>query len=236
MPDKLRTFVHNPEQSYRVLRILMLETYNKDDSSVHADLLDFIKNSPRNRIILIQLALNSLRTMSLEQRQQIYNNLETEALSNHLLSAAERILLLMAQDMLFSDQKGDDQRFKSKSSEAAIKVAVSEVLAIVCSMQADGTLLPLHDFRRAFAAAATQMSLDLDKSVVSEQWIQKLTIKNIFESLQVLKQLPPRYKARFIQVLWTCVNLDGVADTYEIEILRVICLLLRVPVPPILGS
>lgn len=188
-----------------------------------AQQLDRLQSLPKtNRLLLIELAMPSLKQLSPEQYQTLQTMLQAVAEFDGQLSLFETALIgliehyLQANLGLQQNNEGSVQRF------GAFKPEIQILFSYLCQQVAQSEL-PQRDYQ----AAMQQLELKNLPMLSPDAF----TEKSVERALGRLKRLSWQRKGQLLQSMVALVERDGVLQASEEELILVIALSLEAPLP-----
>ncbi len=185
---------------------------------------------PDQRLALLELAFPALKRHPLEYISKVLTAMQGLVKLDGKIDIFEYLLSRITLQHVWESQSPSSVRMSGNKSLAACKPQALRLLAILAIHGSDSD----DDVILAFKAGAgvlgqpeTTMPMP---GIGSENWPATLD-----EDLPVLDRLAPGEKQKLVAALVTTVMKDGKAVIEELELLRVICDLLHVPLPMLSG-
>jgi len=242
IPDSLRKTARDPFAARALIFYLVLaqdeEIRNRQlmhlkesaGRGVYAETLKLLREganiATEQRLPLIDVALPTLRRMSMAQSNLFLYNLEVLIKADGKISLFEWCLQrIVGHHLAVATGKpaGPGHPISDLGQVAGDCVVLLSTLIHAAHNQAIGP-------EEVFAKARLELGLD-EIELVQPDRLDLVTLGN---SLNVLKRLKPQAKARVIRACGICVNADGRIEPVEAELLRAMAATLDVPMPPLL--
>jgi len=239
LPEALRGALHDGAGARAVVYALLLPA---DSGAAHAqltivaaregaalrevveDLVPTVRGAgPEARLPLIDLALPTLQQLPAAERERFLDVVRRMARADRRLDLFEYAL----QQILERHLRPEARRARAARHDVrAIRDDCRLLLSALAWAGNRGDAVP-----RAFAAAAARAPLgeQLELALRGE-----VTLSRLDAALQRLVQVAPRFQRRLVEACAAAVASDGRVTVAEGELLRAICAVLDVPVPPLL--
>lgn len=242
-PEIIRDAVHEPYGARAVIYCLVIseqpdiqasqlqqlrEFGDAGISQLVATLLDVVNTLDRKfRLPLIDMALPSLRQLSVEQYQLFKNNLL------FLMQADNRIDLFewSLQKILFHYLEPEFGRAGARLAKFGSLKAVKEHIDVLMSMLVYASVQEESEHKAVFAKAEKELGIN-NIALLSRQQINMDTLGVAVDTLALLK---PLIKPRLLKACMAVITHDQEYSPDEMELMRAIAAVLDCPLPPYLG-
>jgi uncharacterized tellurite resistance protein B-like protein len=241
LPDVFQKAARDPFAARAVLLYLVLD----QDEEIRTKQLEHLKASAdrgvypetlrlihakgnlltQQRLPLIELALPTLRRISMEQAQRFLKNLNALIRADGKITLFEWCLNHVVAEYL-------KKCFEKPSEEGPLIQDLNQVKRD-CAVVLSTLIHAAHNQKitpsEVFAEAAGELGQTAMEMIASD----KLSLAELDQSLKVLKRLKPQAKARLIKACTACVLADGRIEQAEEELLRGVAATLSLPMPPL---
>ncbi|REJ86289.1 MAG: Zn-dependent protease with chaperone function [Acidobacteria bacterium] len=174
------------------------------------------------RLVLVDLSLPALRSMSVEQYRALRSNVETLATGDGQLRLFEYTLQRILARHLAPHFDGPEP---SRVAYYSLRGVGDELATLLSALAWEGG----REHRNAFLAGCQTLGVQLE--MVAEP---ECSLVDVDRALRRLAQLAPRLKRDLVRAIAVTSAYDRRIDVAEAELLRAVCDALDCPVPPFL--
>ncbi len=211
------------QQQYSVLDDVLGELYTKNVKQIENDVAEL---ASKQTLPLIDLALPTLREMTVEQYQRFKLCIQQLVLADKKVNLREWIIQRVVVQHL-DEQYGHRRKpiakyFVLGSAKQASELMLS-LLAYLEHKDSEQAKQAFEMARRAIGAGALNM---LSKETIS--------LDSLNDAMDELEFLKPPIKKRFLQACVSCIDHDGKVTIQAYELTRAIASCLDCPMPPVL--
>ncbi|MBU2709098.1 M48 family metalloprotease [Zooshikella marina] len=239
-PMPVITAIHDPLQVHLVMMALLFDqdedeqikqlaiitkAYSDNTTAVAVQQMAtyLVSFSSQDLLALLEIAKPVLKLMSLMQRTQLNNCLFALAKADGKLCLFEWALLAMVKHY---DNKWSET-YRAGSLKKSVDLAmVAEDIQIIIAAICQISQMPKPQQLTCFAAAMQQLSLQGEIP-------STLSFGRLYKALQQCTQLKLDDKESLIETCSDCIAFDQSVILSEVQLMRVIAVILECPIPPV---
>lgn len=203
---------------------------NTEDRHWAEIIIQFLKSNTVQPMILFTLGLKTLQEMEREEKLVFINQIKIIFNSDHLFSFFEMLSLLLIEK--YFEISNEHNRIKSYRI-INIKLEIESFVYWLLKSSLPETILDYQNrIRKKFYSITSNLL------PTSNEWGQQLPLEydRLKRVLFKLDQLTSKEKKKFHHILFATFTEKDFATKENFEKIRILCALLKVPLPPILLS
>jgi len=221
---------HNSELKERQLLLLAQQLGSQMESQVRSLLETGGKLNAEQRLPLLELAFPALKRHPLEHTRQVLAVMQEMVTLDGRIDLFEYLLSRITLQYVWESQSPSSVRMAGKKTLASCGAQVLRLLAIL-AIHGNPSESAANEAFDAGATVLGQPGIAMPASAAGPgQWPAILD-----QDLPMLDRLAPMEKQKLLAALVSTVMKDGKAVVAELELLRVTCDLLHVPLPMLCG-
>lgn len=240
MPETLKQAAHNPYTARALIYYLILDKdgavrerqlrylQTNADTGIHDETLNLYAKEPELEILyrlpLIEIALSSLRQLSMRQYFMFKDNIDALIKMDSKISLFEWSL----QKIVFHHLESIHEKIKKQSANKPLtkyKEECSILLSfLIHAGKQDGVTAD-----DVFHQAKTKLEMS-DIELID---IKSMNVTSLNSALDKLKTVKPLLKPKLLKACAVCINADNNISMTEIELFRAIADTLDCPMPPL---
>ncbi|MBU2713070.1 M48 family metallopeptidase [Zooshikella harenae] len=218
-------FTHDEDEQIKQLA-LVAQAYGDNTTAVAVQQMasHLINYSSQDLLALLEIAKPVLKSMSLKQRTQLNGCLFALAKADGKLCLFEWALLAMVKHY---DNKWSETYRAGSIKKSLDLPSVADDVQIIIAALCQVSHMPKSQQLTCFAAAMQQLSIKADFPAT-------LSFGRLHKALQKCMQLKMEDKEVLIKTCSDCVMFDQSVVLKEVQLMRVIAVILECPIPPVI--
>lgn len=201
---------------------------SEEDRRLAHQTLSLLDEKPNHHLILITLVLNTLRTLDFNERIELTKQIKLIFMSDKVFSFFEMITLLFVENSLLVSNFNQKQKTYRLSN---LKPEIENLIYwFLSSFHQEINTSKLEQIKKKYYGILSNLAPS-NSRWESQPPLEYENLKSVFAKLI---QLPASDRKKLIQILFVSLTGNDFSNLENNEKLRLVSLLLKIPLPPIL--